>query len=66
MCLSVEPVYEACRSRVQQLLRGKLLAPSEATTIDFYALGYYYLRAVDLGFIGTTTPRVHCRHLAAV
>lgn len=48
---SGEPVYEACRSRVQQLLRGKLLAPSDAAAVDFFALGYFYLRAVDLGFI---------------
>lgn len=46
-------MYEACRTEVEKFLYRKLLKVSEATTMDFYGLGYFYIRAVDLGFIST-------------
>lgn len=51
LCVSGEPVYEACRTKVEKFLYRKLLKVSEATNMDFYGLGYFYIRAVDLGFI---------------
>uniref|UniRef100_A0A3Q2DQE5 Ectonucleoside triphosphate diphosphohydrolase 6 n=1 Tax=Cyprinodon variegatus TaxID=28743 RepID=A0A3Q2DQE5_CYPVA len=47
-----EPVYEACRNKVQKVLYRKLSRTSEAPDVDFYAFSYYYERAADLGVIG--------------
>lgn len=65
-CVSGEPVYEACRTKVEKFLYRKLPKVSEAADMEFYGLGYFYLRAVDLGFIGrklmlTLTP-CSCLH----
>lgn len=53
VCVEGEPVYEACRTKVEKFVYRKLLKVSE-THMNFFGLGYFYLRAVDLGFIGTT------------
>ncbi|XP_054455571.1 ectonucleoside triphosphate diphosphohydrolase 6 isoform X2 [Anoplopoma fimbria] len=46
-----EPVYEACRTRVEKVLYRKVVKASEAADVEFYAFSYYYDRAVDLGVI---------------
>lgn len=46
-----EPVYEACRTKVEKVLYRKVTKASEAADVDFYAFSYYYDRAVDLGVI---------------
>ncbi|KAM3605902.1 uncharacterized protein V6R79_006771 [Siganus canaliculatus] len=46
-----EPVYEACRTKVEKVLYRKVVPTSEAADLDFYAFSYYYDRAVDLGAI---------------
>ncbi|XP_024152201.1 ectonucleoside triphosphate diphosphohydrolase 6 [Oryzias melastigma] len=46
-----EPVFEACLSRVQKVLYGKVNRVSEVEKMDFYAFSYYYERAADLGII---------------
>lgn len=53
VCVEGEPVYEACRTKVEKFVYRKLQKASE-THMNFFGLGYFYLRAVDLGFIGTT------------
>lgn len=53
LCVSGELVYEACRSKVEKVLYGKVVKASEAANMEFYAFSYYYDRAVDLGAIGT-------------
>lgn len=53
VCVSGEPVYEACRTKVEKLLYRKVTKAAEAADVDFYAFSYYYDRAVDLGLIGT-------------
>ncbi|XP_037321572.1 ectonucleoside triphosphate diphosphohydrolase 6 isoform X1 [Pungitius pungitius] len=50
-----EPVYEACRTKVEKVLYRKVVPVSEAADVDFYAFSYYYDRAVDLGLIGEET-----------
>lgn len=52
MCVSGEPVYEACLSRVEKVLYRKVAKASGATDMDFYAFSFYYDRAVDIGAIG--------------
>ncbi|XP_027131318.1 ectonucleoside triphosphate diphosphohydrolase 6 [Larimichthys crocea] len=46
-----EPVYEACRSKVEKVLYRQVEKVSEAADMEFYAFSYYYDRAVDLGAI---------------
>lgn len=46
-----EPVYEACRTKVEKVLYRKVTKAAEAADVDFYAFSYYYDRAVDLGVI---------------
>lgn len=53
VCVSGEPVYEACRSKVEKVLYRQVEKVSEAADMEFYAFSYYYDRAVDLGAIGT-------------
>uniref|UniRef100_A0A8C2WMR9 nucleoside diphosphate phosphatase n=1 Tax=Cyclopterus lumpus TaxID=8103 RepID=A0A8C2WMR9_CYCLU len=50
-----EPVYEACRTKVEKLLYRKVEKATEAADVDFYAFSYYYDRAVDLGAIEEET-----------
>ncbi|KAK9541110.1 hypothetical protein VZT92_001181 [Zoarces viviparus] len=50
-----EPVYEACRTKVEKVLYRKVVKVSEAADVDFYAFSYYYDRAVDLGVIEEET-----------
>ncbi|KAM8859639.1 ectonucleoside triphosphate diphosphohydrolase 6 isoform 2-T8 [Spinachia spinachia] len=50
-----EPVYEACRTKVEKVLYRKVVPVFEAVDVDFYAFSYYYDRAVDLGVIGEKT-----------
>lgn len=52
MCVSGEPVYEACLTKVEKVLYRKVTKAAEAADMDFYAFSYYYDRAVDLGVIG--------------
>jgi len=53
VCVCVgEPVYQACRSKVEQLLLRKVEKAPEAADLDFYAFSYYYDRAVALGALG--------------
>ncbi|XP_054655163.1 ectonucleoside triphosphate diphosphohydrolase 6 isoform X2 [Dunckerocampus dactyliophorus] len=42
--------YEACLTRVEKVLAGKV-SMTETGDMDFYASSYYYNRAVDLGLI---------------
>ncbi|XP_034464007.1 ectonucleoside triphosphate diphosphohydrolase 6-like [Hippoglossus hippoglossus] len=46
-----EPLYEACRTKVEKVLYRKVTKPSEVADVDFYAFSFYYDRAVDLGVI---------------
>ncbi|XP_062257111.1 ectonucleoside triphosphate diphosphohydrolase 6 isoform X1 [Platichthys flesus] len=46
-----EPVYEACRTKVEKVLYRKVSRPAEVADVEFYAFSYYYDRAVDLGVI---------------
>lgn len=57
VCVSGEPVFEACLSRVQKVLYGKVNRVSEVEKMDFYAFSYYYERAADLGIIGRTSAK---------
>ncbi|XP_053189617.1 ectonucleoside triphosphate diphosphohydrolase 6 [Scomber japonicus] len=50
-----EPVYDACRVKVEKLLYRKVFKASEAADVEFYAFSYYYDRAVDLGLIEEQT-----------
>ncbi|XP_056294581.1 ectonucleoside triphosphate diphosphohydrolase 6 isoform X2 [Pseudoliparis swirei] len=50
-----EPVYQACRSKVEQLLLRKVEKAPEAADLDFYAFSYYYDRAVALGALEQET-----------
>ncbi|CAK6984240.1 ectonucleoside triphosphate diphosphohydrolase 6, partial [Scomber scombrus] len=50
-----EPVYDACRIKVEKLLYRKVFKASEAADVEFYAFSYYYDRAVDLGLIEEQT-----------
>ena len=52
VCVSGEPVYEACLTKVEKILYRKVTKAPEAADMDFYAFSYYYDRAVDLGVIG--------------
>lgn len=52
MCVSGEPLYEACLNKVEKVLYRKVVKASEVADVDFYAFSYYYDRAVDLGVIG--------------
>lgn len=52
VCVSGEPVYEACLNKVEKILYRKVTKVPEAADMDFYAFSYYYDRAVDLGVIG--------------
>ena len=52
VCVSGEPVYEACLNKVEKILYRKVTKAPEAADMDFYAFSYYYDRAVDLGVIG--------------
>ncbi|KAF0021373.1 hypothetical protein F2P81_026374 [Scophthalmus maximus] len=54
MCVSGEPVYEACLTKVEKVLYRKVMKASEAADVEFYAFSYYYDRAVDVGVIGNT------------
>ncbi|XP_034537300.1 ectonucleoside triphosphate diphosphohydrolase 6 isoform X2 [Notolabrus celidotus] len=46
-----EPVYEACRTKVEKVLYRRVTKASGVEDMDFYAFSYYYDRAVDLGVI---------------
>lgn len=57
MCVSGEPVFETCLTRVQKVLYGKIKRVSEVVSMDFYAFSFYYDRAVNLGIIGKTPAK---------
>ena len=54
-----EPIYDACRTKVEKVLYRRVQPAPETRDLDFYAFSFYYDLAVDLQLIGQPQPHPH-------